>query len=96
MTRLDDDLLAPESPVATELTVIGDGALMAALTRKRGTVMHDIVATIQREQDLAVRSPGDGATLITGGPGTGRRPWPCTARPICCSTSGGASSPAAC
>ena len=72
VTRLDDDLLAPESPVAPELTVIGDGALMAALTRKRGTVMHDIVATIQREQDLAVRSPGDGATLITGGPGTGK------------------------
>ena len=72
VTRLDDDLLAPESPIAPELTVIGDGALMAALTRKRGTVMHDIVATIQREQDLAVRSPGDGATLITGGPGTGK------------------------
>jgi DNA helicase IV len=72
VTRLDDDLLAPESPVAGDLTVIGDGALMAALTRRRGTVMHDIVATIQREQDLAVRSPGDGATLITGGPGTGK------------------------
>ena len=72
VTRLDDDLLAPDSPLAAELTVIGDGALMAALTRKRGTVMHDIVATIQREQDLAVRSPGDGATLITGGPGTGK------------------------
>ena len=72
VTRLDDDLLAPDSELANELTVIGDGALMAALTRKRGTVMHDIVATIQREQDLAVRSPGDGATLITGGPGTGK------------------------
>jgi hypothetical protein len=72
VTRLDDDLLAPEDPLAAELTVIGDGALMAALTRKRGAVMHDIVATIQREQDLAVRSPGDGATLITGGPGTGK------------------------
>ncbi|MBR7836182.1 UvrD-helicase domain-containing protein [Actinospica durhamensis] len=72
VTRLDDDLLAPEDPLAAELTVIGDGALMAALTRKRGTVMHDIVATIQREQDLAVRSPGEGATLITGGPGTGK------------------------
>jgi hypothetical protein len=72
ITRLDDDLLAPDDPLAGELTVIGDGALMAALTRKRGAVMHDIVATIQREQDLAVRSPGSGATLITGGPGTGK------------------------
>jgi len=72
VTRLDDDLLAPDDPLAAELTVIGEGALMAALTRKRGAVMHDIVATIQREQDLAVRSPGEGATLITGGPGTGK------------------------
>jgi AAA domain/UvrD-like helicase C-terminal domain len=70
VTRLDDDLLAPE--LAGDLTVVGDGALMAALTRKRGSAMHDIVATIQREQDLAVRAPAEGATLITGGPGTGK------------------------
>jgi DNA helicase IV len=70
VVRLDDDLLAPE--LADGLTVVGDGALMAALTRKRGAVMHDIVATIQAEQDRAVRAPADGATLISGGPGTGK------------------------
>ncbi|HEV3174285.1 MAG TPA: UvrD-helicase domain-containing protein [Actinocrinis sp.] len=72
VTRLDDDLLEPELAERLGLTVVGDGALMAALTRKRGTTMHDIVATIQKEQDLAVRSPADGATIITGGPGTGK------------------------
>jgi len=72
ITRLDDDLLDPDRAEQLELTVVGDGALMAALTRKRGAVMHDIVATIQKEQDLAVRSPVDGATIITGGPGTGK------------------------
>ena len=72
VTRLDDDLLDPELAERLNLTVIGDGALMAALTRKRGTAMHDIVATIQKEQDLAVRAPADGATIITGGPGTGK------------------------
>ena len=72
VVRLDDDLLAPELSEALGLTVVGDGALMAALTRKRGAVMHDIVATIQAEQDRAVRAPADGATLITGGPGTGK------------------------
>jgi hypothetical protein len=72
VTRLDDDLLAPELAERLNLTVVGDGALMAALTRKRGTAMHDIVATIQKEQDLAVRAPADGATIITGGPGTGK------------------------
>lgn len=72
VTRLDDDLLDPDRAEALGLTVVGDGALMAALTRKRGAAMHDIVATIQKEQDLAVRSPADGATIITGGPGTGK------------------------
>ncbi|MBS2961853.1 UvrD-helicase domain-containing protein [Actinocrinis puniceicyclus] len=72
VTRLDDDLLDPDRARSLELTVVGDGALMAALTRKRGAAMHDIVATIQKEQDLAVRSPAEGATIITGGPGTGK------------------------
>lgn len=72
ITRLDDDLLDPDRAEQLGLTVVGDGALMAALTRKRGAAMHDIVATIQKEQDLAVRSPADGATIITGGPGTGK------------------------
>lgn len=72
VARLDDDLLDPELAERLKLTVVGDGALMAALTRKRGTAMHDIVATIQKEQDLAVRAPADGATIITGGPGTGK------------------------
>src|SRR5215469_7296660 len=34
--------------------------------------MRDIVATIQREQDEAIRAPAHGVTLITGGPGTGK------------------------
>jgi hypothetical protein len=72
VVRIDDDLLDPERAETLNLTVVGDGALMAALTRKRGAAMHDIVATIQKEQDLAVRSPADGATIITGGPGTGK------------------------
>ena len=34
--------------------------------------MRDIVATIQREQDEAIRSPGSGVTIVSGGPGTGK------------------------
>lgn len=64
-----DDLLDPD---ATDLPVIGDGALMAALSRKRTGRMRDIVATIQGEQDAAIRSTARGATIITGGPGTGK------------------------
>ncbi|MGV1009211.1 MAG: HelD family protein [Dermatophilaceae bacterium] len=67
---VEDDLMVPEAPA--DLVVIGDGALMAALTRSRGPRMRDIVATIQRHQDEAIRSPGRGVTEITGGPGTGK------------------------
>ena len=52
--------------------MVGDGALIAALTAARGRQMRDIVATIQREQDEIIRAPSSGATLISGGPGTGK------------------------
>jgi hypothetical protein len=53
-------------------TVVGDGALLATLARAKGERMRDIVATIQREQDQAIRAPAAGVTLIEGGPGTGK------------------------
>ena len=67
---IEDDLMVPEAP--EDLVVVGDGALMAALTRTRGARMRDIVATIQRHQDEAIRAPARGVTEITGGPGTGK------------------------
>ncbi|GIF99462.1 HelD family protein [Catellatospora citrea] len=67
---LDDDLLSPDD--AGELRVLGEGSLLAALQRARGPQMRDIVTTIQREQDEAIRAPARGVTLITGGPGTGK------------------------
>ncbi len=67
---IEDDLMVPEPP--EDLVVVGDGALMAALTRTRGARMRDIVATIQRHQDEAIRAPARGVTEITGGPGTGK------------------------
>ncbi|RRO16250.1 ATP-dependent DNA helicase [Saccharopolyspora rhizosphaerae] len=68
---VSDDLLAPDR-APTDMRVIGDGALMAALTRSRGETMRNIVATIQKEQDEAIRAPEGGVTEITGGPGTGK------------------------
>ncbi|MFC6359013.1 HelD family protein [Luteococcus peritonei] len=67
---IEDDLL--DGSVETDLPVIGEGALMAALTRARGHQMRDIVATIQGEQDEAIRAPYQGVTVIAGGPGTGK------------------------
>ncbi len=71
VTALDDDLLDPAA-AGPEIRVVGDGALMAALSRAKGTGMRDIVATIQHEQDLAIRAPASGVTVVEGGPGTGK------------------------
>ena len=69
---VEDELLDPDNPLAEELPVIGEGALMAQLSRARDRSMHSIVATIQAEQDLAIRAPSKGVVAISGGPGTGK------------------------
>ncbi|MCZ4498710.1 MAG: helicase [Marmoricola sp.] len=67
---VEDDLLDAEAE--TDLPIVGEGALMAQLSRARDRSMHSIVATIQAEQDKAIRAPSKGVVLITGGPGTGK------------------------
>ena len=67
---IEDDLLGEGADA--DLVVVGEGALMAALSRARGPQMRDIVATIQSEQDEAIRAPWQGFTMISGGPGTGK------------------------
>ena len=70
---VDDELLDAEAADGLEgSVVVGDGAFLAAVSRERTGQMRDIVATIQREQDEAVRAPDDGALVVTGGPGTGK------------------------
>jgi DNA helicase IV len=56
----------------TDLPIVGEGALMAQLSRARDRSMHSIVATIQAEQDRAIRAPAKGVVAISGGPGTGK------------------------
>ena len=73
VTAVEDELLDPaRADTLTGTTVVGDGAFLAALSKERTGRMRDIVATIQREQDEAVRAPDDGVLLVTGGPGTGK------------------------
>ncbi|MFY1698867.1 MULTISPECIES: HelD family protein [unclassified Solwaraspora] len=71
VTGVSDDLLDPGSAPAG-MRVVGDGALLATLARAKGRGMRDIVATIQQEQDQAIRSPASGVTVVSGGPGTGK------------------------
>lgn len=68
---VEDDLLDADNAPA-DMVVIGEGALLASLSRARDSTMHSVVATIQKEQDEAIRAPSRGATTIGGGPGTGK------------------------
>lgn len=71
---VEDELLDAEALESSgaDLPIIGEGALMAQLSRARDRSMHSIVATIQAEQDKAIRAPGKGVVSISGGPGTGK------------------------
>ena len=69
---LDSEALAELEAQGVELPIVGEGALMAQLSRARDRTMHSIVATIQAEQDLAIRAPSRGVVSISGGPGTGK------------------------
>jgi DNA helicase IV len=72
VVAVEDDLLDPDSPAAEGVPVVGEGALIAQLSRARDRTMHSIVATIQAEQDKAIRAPAKGVVSISGGPGTGK------------------------
>ncbi|WGY02303.1 AAA family ATPase [Nocardioides sp. QY071] len=69
---LDASGLEAAEASGRELPIIGEGALMAQLSRARDRSMHSIVATIQAEQDKAIRAPSRGVVSISGGPGTGK------------------------
>ena len=68
---VEDDLLDADN-APDDMVVVGEGALLASLSRARDSSMHSVVATIQKEQDEAIRAPSRGATIIGGGPGTGK------------------------
>jgi DNA helicase IV len=72
LVGIDDEVFDPAATEAAGHTVVGEGALLAALERERTGRMRDIVATIQSEQDEAVRSDLPGILVVDGGPGTGK------------------------
>jgi DNA helicase IV len=69
---LDDEVFDAEAVDEEGLQVAGEGALLAALERNRTGRMGDIVATIQHEQDEAIRADIAGVLVVAGGPGTGK------------------------
>jgi DNA helicase IV len=69
---LDDEVFDRDAADNEGLQVAGEGALLAALERNRTGRMGDIVATIQAEQDEAIRADLAGVLVVGGGPGTGK------------------------
>jgi len=72
LSGMQDELLGAEGHDGSDLVLVGEGALLAALGRRRSGRMADIVATIQRQQDEVIRSPLGGTLVVQGGPGTGK------------------------
>lgn len=72
VTGVDDEVFDLDQAGQSNLAVVGEGALMAALERSRTGRMGDIVATIQAEQDEIIRAPIPGILIVQGGPGTGK------------------------
>jgi DNA helicase IV len=69
---IDDEVFDSDAADEAGFTIVGEAALLAALERHRTGRMGDIVATIQAEQDEAVRAPLPGILVVAGGPGTGK------------------------
>jgi DNA helicase IV len=69
---IDDEVFDVDMLESDDSSLVGTGALLAALGRARGGHMRDIVATIQVEQDEIIRSDMHGVMVVQGGPGTGK------------------------
>ncbi|MCH6159928.1 HelD family protein [Streptomyces marispadix] len=73
VTALHDELMDLEDPTRTgHEGADADEVLLAALDAARTGRMHDIVRTIQAEQDRIIRAPHRGVLVVEGGPGTGK------------------------
>jgi DNA helicase IV len=72
LVGLDDEVFDQAAIDEAGLPIAGEGALLAALERNRTGRMGDIVATIQAEQDEAIRADLPGPLVVAGGPGTGK------------------------
>jgi DNA helicase IV len=72
LVGIDDEVFDAAAADEAGFTIVGEAALLSALERHRTGRMGDIVATIQAEQDEAVRAPLSGILVVAGGPGTGK------------------------
>lgn len=77
VTGVNDEYLDLEAAeragaITADSGVGGESALLAALNAARTGHMHDIVETIQSEQDAIIRAEHKSVLVVQGGPGTGK------------------------
>ncbi|WP_037610379.1 HelD family protein [Streptacidiphilus rugosus] len=73
VTALHDEILDLDDAERTgHEGADADAVLLSALDAARTGRMHDIVQTIQADQDRIIRAPHRGVLVVEGGPGTGK------------------------
>ncbi|MCF4007045.1 AAA family ATPase [Corynebacterium uropygiale] len=72
VTSVDDEYLSGAEAGTQRGGVGTESTLLHALDAARTGHMHDIVETIQQEQDDIIRDPSRGVMIVEGGPGTGK------------------------
>ncbi len=73
VTGVDDEVFdAGRLSEPDRRSLSGEAMLIASITAGRTGRMHDVVATIQAEQDRVIRAGLQGVLVVQGGPGTGK------------------------
>jgi DNA helicase IV len=73
VTGVDDEVFDLDRlPEPDRRSLSGEAMLIASITVGRTGRMHDVVATIQAEQDRVIRAALQGVLVVQGGPGTGK------------------------
>ena len=60
------------SPADDTASLDDQSAFIASLGTSRSAKMHDVLSTIQADQDSIIRAPADAPMVVDGGPGTGK------------------------
>ncbi len=72
VTGIADEVFDADAAARWNGELVGEAALLAALSTARTGRMGDVVETIQAEQDRIIRAERQGVLVVSGGPGTGK------------------------
>jgi DNA helicase IV len=72
VTGVSDEVFDADAVSRYTGELVGEAALLSALSAARTGRMGDVVETIQAEQDRIIRAERQGVLVVAGGPGTGK------------------------